>query len=290
MGNEEKNGKIVSVINMKGGVGKTTLSIGLSDFLSDLNNCKVLLIDADPQFNSTQALLDNYKSKGYEDPSSEINYYSEIVLPAGKTIYKLFKPQVDMSQAYETPDKEEVIIDLKDNLDILCGDLNLVLVNKVSDHTFVKRIRNFVEDNELRKIYDYIIIDCPPTLTIYTDSALMASDFYLIPNRIDRYSIVGIGSLQKAVQNLIREERINLKCLGLIYTMVNKNLSPKQLKIKESFESKREVSDIDIFTSVTTTVNNIQFGAGGTLPTKYKSSKEDIEAIAIEFIDRIQKA
>ena len=57
MGNEEKNGKIVSVINMKGGVGKTTLSIGLSDFLSDLNNCKVLLIDADPQFNSTQALL-----------------------------------------------------------------------------------------------------------------------------------------------------------------------------------------------------------------------------------------
>lgn len=115
MGNEEKNGKIVSVINMKGGVGKTTLSIGLSDFLSDLNNCKVLLIDADPQFNSTQALLDNYKSKGYEDPSSEINYYSEIVLPAGKTIYKLFKPQVDMSQAYETPDKEEVIIDLKDN-------------------------------------------------------------------------------------------------------------------------------------------------------------------------------
>ena len=290
MGNEEKNGKIVSVINMKGGVGKTTLSIGLSDFLSDLNNCKVLLIDADPQFNSTQALLDNYKSKGYEDPSSEINYYSEIVLPAGKTIYKLFKPQVDMSQAYETPDKKEVIIDLKDNLDILCGDLNLVLVNKVSDHTFVKRIRNFVEDNELRKIYDYIIIDCPPTLTIYTDSALMASDFYLIPNRIDRYSIVGIGSLQKAVQNLIREERINLKCLGLIYTMVNKNLSPKQLKIKESFESKREVSDIDIFTSVTTTVNNIQFGVGGTLPTKYKSSKEDIEAIAIEFIDRIQKA
>lgn len=142
-------------------------------------------------------MLDNYKSKGYEDPSSEINYYSEIVLPAGKTIYKLFKPQVDMSQAYETPDKEEVIIDLKDNLDILCGDLNLVLVNKVSDHTFVKRIRNFVEDNELRKIYDYIIIDCPPTLTIYTDSALMASDFYLIPNRIDRYSIVGIGSLQK---------------------------------------------------------------------------------------------
>ncbi|SLM97450.1 Chromosome (plasmid) partitioning protein ParA [Brachybacterium faecium] len=195
-----------------------------------------------------------------------------------------------MSHSYETPDKSEVIINLKNNLDILCGDLNLVLVNKVSDHTFVKRIRNFVEDNELRKLYDYIIIDCPPTLTIYTDSALMASDFYLIPNRIDRYSIVGIGSLQQAVKNLIREERIDLKCLGLIYTMVNKSLSPKQQKIRESFESKRDVSDIDIFTSATTIVNNIQFGVGGTLPTKYKSSREDIEAIAVEFIDRIEHA
>ncbi|EAC3746590.1 chromosome partitioning protein ParA [Listeria monocytogenes] len=285
-----KNGQIISVINMKGGVGKTTLSIGLSDLLSDREDINVLLIDADPQFNSTQALLDNYKSKGYEDPTSEKNFYSEEVLPKGKTIYKLFKPQIDMSQSYETPDKSEVIINLKNNLDILCGDLNLVLVNKVSDHTFVKRIRNFVEDNELRKIYDYIIIDCPPTLTIYTDSALMASDFYLIPNRIDRYSIVGIGSLQKAVKNLIREERINLKCLGLIYTMVNKSLSPKQQKIRESFESKRDVSDIDIFTSTTTIANNIQFGVGGTLPTKYKNSKEDIESIAIEFIDRIEQA
>ncbi|HBM4468118.1 TPA: ParA family protein, partial [Listeria innocua] len=84
-----KNGQIISVINMKGGVGKTTLSIGLSDLLSDREDINVLLIDADPQFNSTQALLDNYKSKGYEDPTSEKNFYSEEVLPKGKTIYKL---------------------------------------------------------------------------------------------------------------------------------------------------------------------------------------------------------
>ncbi|WP_259761604.1 ParA family protein [Lactococcus lactis] len=285
---QEKDGKVISVINMKGGVGKTTLSIGLADFLSEKENLNILLIDADPQFNSTQGLLDNYKSSGYGN-DDDVNYYNEVVIPAEKTIYKLFKPQIDMSVSYETPDKDDVIINLKNNLDILCGDLNLVLVNKVSDHTFVKRIRNFVEDKELRKIYDYIIIDCPPTLTIYTDSALMASDFYLIPNRIDRYSIVGISSLQKAVNNLIREERINLKCLGLIYTMVNKSLSPKQEKIKSSFESKREVNDIDIFSSSMSLANNIQFGVGGTLPTKYKNSREDIEAITLELIDRINQ-
>nr|DAD86099.1 MAG TPA: ParA [Siphoviridae sp. ctGyV19] len=278
--------KVVSFINMKGGVGKTTLSLGVADYLSE-QGYNVLVIDADPQFNSTQALLDTYKAKGYDDIESEKNYYNNKIFPNHKTIYKLFMPQIDMNTSYSTPKAEDLIVDLKEHLDLVCGDLNLVLVNKVSDHTFVNRIRNFIEDNELRKKYDLIIIDCPPTLTIYTDSALMASDYYLIPNRIDRYSIVGIESLQKAVKNLIREERINLACLGLVYTMVKKDLSPKQRRIKESFESKKAVDDIDIFSTVFTECNNIQYGVSGTIPTKYKNSREDIEAISQEILYRI---
>lgn len=273
-------GKVISIINMKGGVGKTTLSIGIADMLATMNH-KILLIDADPQFNATQALLDTYKNE---------SYYTDEVIKNGKTIYKLFKPQTDMMQSYETPKAPELIIELKENLDILCGDLNLVLVNKVSDHTFVRRIRNFIDDNSLREIYDYIIIDCPPTLTIYTDSALMASDYYLIPNRIDRYSIVGIDSLQKAVHNLIREERIDLKCIGLVYTMVNSDMTVKQQRIKESFESKKTVNDIDIFDTHSTIVNNIQVGVAGTVPTKYQKSREDIEAVSIELLSRIDAA
>ncbi|WP_029503037.1 ParA family protein [Lachnoclostridium phytofermentans] len=279
-------GYVISVINMKGGVGKTTLSIGIADYLAEIGKT-VLIIDADPQFNCTQALLDYYKSKGYEDPDSEQNYYSEKVLPYSKTIYKLFTPQTDMMHSYSTPNAEQLIINLKANLDILCGDLNLVLVNKVSDHTFVKRIRNFIDDNKLRDKYEYIIIDCPPTLTIYTDSALMASDYYLVPNRIDRYSIVGIDSLQKAVGNLIREERIKLKCIGLVYTMVNNITSVKQDSIRTSFESKKAVNDIDIFNSSSSIVNNIQYGMSGTIPTKYKASREDIEAISLELVEKI---
>lgn len=278
-------GKVISFINMKGGVGKTTLSLGIADFLAD-EGYSVLFIDADPQFNSTQALLDTYKNKGY-DIESESNFYNDVVLKQTKTIYRLFVPQTDMRSSYSTPDAEKLIINLKGCLDVLCGDLNLVLVNKVSDHTFVNRIRNFIEDNKLREQYDLIIIDCPPTLTIYTDSALLASDYYLIPNRIDRYSIVGIDSLQEAVGNLIREERIKLKCLGLVYTMVKKNLTPKQQRIKESFESKKAVNSIDIFSATFTECNNIQYGKSGPIPTKYKSGKEDIEAISYELLDRI---
>lgn len=283
-------GTIVSFINMKGGVGKTTLSIGVADYLSD-NGSSILLIDADPQFNATQALLDSYKNKkrkGNKSQSDDYDFYTNDVLEQNKTIYRLFMPQVNMNRAYETPKAIEVIVHLKENLDILCGDLNLVLVNNSNNHSFINRIRNFIDENELRTQYDYIIIDCPPTLTIYTDSALMASDYYLIPNKIDRYSIVGIDSLQRAVNNLIREERINLKCIGLVYTMVSN--SNKQEKIRVSFENKEIVNTLDIFSSRMTTANNIQYGASGTVPTKYQSSKEDIEAISIELIHKINVA
>lgn len=277
-------GKVISIINMKGGVGKTTLSLGIADYLAEIGK-KILLIDADPQFNATQAMIDYYKNDD-DDYESEDNYYSTEILPNKKTIYRLFKIQTEMMDSYNTPTSDELIVNLNERLDILCGDLNLVLVNNSSEHAFVRRIRNFIDDNKLRNEYDYIIIDCPPTLTIYTDSALMASDYYLIPNRIDRYSIVGIDSLQKAVNNLIREERINLKCIGLVYTMVK--ASAKQEKIRINFENKKAVNDIDIFSARTSIVNNIQYGVAGTIPTKYKASKEDIEAISRELLERLE--
>ena len=274
-------GKIISFINMKGGVGKTTLSIGIADLLASKGK-KVLFVDADPQFNATQAFLDAYKS------NSDLDYYKNEVLDKDKTIYRLFMPQIDMRKTYASPDILELKVELTQNLDLICGDLNLVLVNRSSDHSFVNRIKNFVEDNSLKDSYDYVIIDCPPTLTIYTDSALMASDYYLIPNRIDRYSIVGISSLQQAVKNLIQEERKNIVCLGLVYTMVDNGLA-KQKTLREDFESKREVGEINIFDSCMNIANNIQNGRSGTLPTKYKSSKEDIESICVEFEEKINQ-
>lgn len=274
---------VISLINMKGGVGKTTLSIGLADCLSNMNQ-KVLIIDADPQFNATQALLDAYKPQSSDDQES--NFYTENILSQRKTIYKLFQGVRNITEIYTSPSSSDVIVNLKKNLDILCGDLNLVLANSFSDYGYVKRIKNFIDDNQLKDIYDYIIIDCPPTITIYTNSALMASDYYLIPNRIDRYSIVGINSLQQAVDKLIHDERINLQCLGIIYTMVSPS-SVKQERLKISFESTAVVNNLYIFSSKTTIQNNIQNGISGALPTKYKQASNDIEAIALELKDRI---
>lgn len=279
---QKKNGKIISFINMKGGVGKTTLSVGVADFLAHYrgeSNLKILLIDADPQFNATQALLDSY----YDGD------YFEDILPEEKTINKLFKPQVQFLQQYKSPSIGEMIVELTSNLHIVCGDLNLVLANKSSDYTHVKRLKRFIKDNNLREIYDLIIIDCPPTLTIYTDSALIASDYYLIPNRIDRYSIIGISSLQKAINNLTGEEDINLECLGLIYTILDDELTHKQQEMRRSFEAKEDVQQIYIFTAYTSNVKDIQVGKQGPIPTRYKKSREDLEDICTELLDRIQQ-
>nr|DAW12759.1 MAG TPA: ParA [Caudoviricetes sp.] len=278
---------IISIINMKGGVGKTTLSIGIADYLAEKGK-SVLIIDADPQFNATQALLDTYKCYSYEDDTK--NFYTEAILPSLKTIYKLFKPVQSLQERQpDIPTSEELIINLKTNLDIVCGDLNLVLINNSGDYKNIKKMKRFINENNLREKYDYIIIDCPPTLTIYTDSALLVSDYYLIPNRIDRYSIVGIDSLQKAVNNLKREEDIKLKCIGLVYTMIKNDLPQKQENIRIDFESKTSAGEIDIFTSSLGIVDHIQWGKSGAVPTKYTNSYKDIEAISLELLEKISR-
>ena len=230
-------GKVISIINMKGGVGKTTLSIGIADYLAEIGK-KVLLIDADPQFNATQAMIDCYKN---EDCESEENFYNTEVLPQEKTIYRLFRPQVDMMHSYNTPTASELIINLKDNLDILCGDLNLVLVNKVSDHTFVRRIRNFIDDNSLREEYEYIIIDCPPSLNMLTVNAMTTADTVLVPIQCEYYALEGLSQLIHTI-NLV-QERLNpeLQIEGVVFTMydVRTNLSNQVVEtVKENLDTK----------------------------------------------------
>lgn len=267
-----KNGKVISIINMKGGVGKTALSVGISSFLSEKKDKKVLLIDSDPQFNATQAFID-----------------PEDYLQSEKTIFKLFKPQTELHRSFVMPKREELVTVINKNLDILMGDLNLVLVNKSSDSGLIKRLKRFITKNNLRNYYDYIIIDCPPTLTLYTDSALVSSDYYLIPNRIDRYSNIGISSLNRAIGDLIDQEDLELKCLGLIYTMVHNHLSDKQKEVKSELESSKAMEDIYVFKSSTSLVNDMQVGKQGPIATRYTKSNKDISDVVDELQTLLSK-
>lgn len=274
-----KEGKVISVINMKGGVGKTSISTGISDFLAN-SNYNILFIDIDPQYNGTQTLLTHYKNE---------DFYQEM-LDAEKTICKLFQTKKKVGEANIVPDKEEIVVELKENLDIICGDLNLITINNSIENRLSAKLNKFIEKNNLKNIYDFIIIDCPPTLTIYTDSALIASDYYFIPNKIDRYSIIGIDLLQEAIKDLINDHGLKLECIGLVYTLVDEKASPvKQERLKNIFESKDIVKEIEIFDSKFRYISSMCLGEQGPLATLYKGSNEDIESITLELIKKIEE-
>lgn len=254
---KENNCKVISFINMKGGVGKTTLCINTADNLAQDGN-KVLIIDMDPQFNATQALLlqmqrlkvnsensltENENIKAELD-SSKI--YKELSVK-GKTVMQLF------SSTNPNNDSSNVIQAFSENIDFIPGDLDLSSVAAGDTAGKVGTIMEYIMKQNLFTYYDYILIDCPPTWSILTHSSLYASDYYIIPSKIDFYSSIGINSLQNKINEHFLENfeylavakarnRI-LKNLGIIFSMTT-NLKA-EASIKETV--KKDFEDVPIF-------------------------------------------
>lgn len=280
------SGKVVSFINMKGGVGKTTLCIGIGEYLADFLHKKVLFIDLDPQFNTTQTLMNEFD---LED--EYLSNYSEGINQ--KTVMRLFETQQTIAKRPELPKPEDILVKLNDNMDILLGTINLILVEPDTDGSKAKKVKKFIQKNNLKEKYDFIFIDCPATISVYTDAALIASDFYLVPIRIDRYSVLGIKLLKQIIDRLDDNENIGIKPLGIVYTMVkevSKGVLPnKTLLLKNTFESNEFVQEIGLFNNMTSNVNDLLVGLQGNIASKYKKSREDIDAICKEFLERIEK-
>lgn len=203
----KKDGKVVSFINMKGGVGKTTLCIGIGEYLAHYLNKRVLFIDLDPQFNTTQSLMNLFE---LEDE------YMTNYSVKNKTVRRLFESPTTVSEMPKLPEKEDVIIDLDYNISIIAGTINLIFDDNNKSTSASRRVKKFIEENALRNEYDYIFIDCPPTISLYTDSALIASDYYLVPVKVDRYSILGIKLLDQVIERLKFDETLNIKPLGIV--------------------------------------------------------------------------
>ena len=273
-------GKVVSFINMKGGVGKTTLCIGIGEYLANYHNKKVLFIDLDPQFNTTQSLVNEYDLE--EEYLSNYSHGNNT-----KTVMRLFETQTTIAKRIDLPNPDEVLVNLNENMDLLPGTINLILVETDKDGSKAKKVNKFIQKNNLREKYDFIFIDCPPTISVYTDAALIASDLYLVPIRIDRYSILGIKLLKQVIDRINDNEKIGIKPLGIVYTMV-KDLTHKTMQLKNTFESDEIVQEIGMFKNMTSQVNDLLVGYQGNIASKYKKSREDIAAICDEFLERVE--
>lgn len=210
--------KIVSFVNMKGGVGKTTLAVNLADFLVKRHSKKVLLIDVDPQFNATQCLL-----KGDD--------YVAYIERGGTTIIDIFNYQksASVSVVSGTVEKGPVpystITPYKTErgFDLIPGQLDLFRFEMAPGQGTENRLKNYL--NHIREIgeYDICIIDCPPTPSVWMTSALIASDYYLIPSKPDPISMTGLDLLEGIIKERKENYGCSCKCAGLILTLVETN-------------------------------------------------------------------
>jgi chromosome partitioning protein len=205
-------GSVISFLNMKGGVGKTTLCKEIAYYLQQ-RQVKILVIDVDPQSNCTQSLFEKFNIQTADEEGNKIKN-----LPTIQNIYET--KLVDVK-------KENVILNLTDYLSIIPGDLSTVFMERESNSKNEQRLMTLIDQWGLKNEYKYIFIDCPPTYSFYTVSALLSSDFYLAPSQPDLYSILGLDLLYNVVQDFVTDDQAalmkgrSLECLGIVLTKVD---------------------------------------------------------------------
>ncbi len=186
--------KVISIANQKGGVGKTTTSINLSSSLAAAEK-KTLLIDIDPQANSSSGL-----SVTKQSPS----------------VYEVLIGSVDIASA--------AVNTYMPHLDLLPSNINLVgaEIEMVDMPERERLLDNALQ--EARKFYDYILIDCPPSLGLLTLNSLTASDSVLIPVQCEYFALEGLGQLLNTINIVKQHFNKNLNIEGVLLTMFDTRL------------------------------------------------------------------
>ena len=190
-------GKIIAIANQKGGVGKTTTSVNLAASLGVLEK-KVLLIDADPQANATSGL-------GIDVESVEIGTYQllEHTVSAKKAIISTASPNLDIIPAH---------------IDLVA--IEIELVDQENRESMLKKAII-----DLKSDYDFILIDCAPSLGLLTLNALTAADSIIVPMQCEFYSLEGLSHLVHTINRVKKTYNPHLSIQGLVLTMVDKRNS-----------------------------------------------------------------
>jgi chromosome partitioning protein len=230
--------KIFSVINYKGGVGKTSLTANLGAELA-YRGKRVLLIDLDAQASLTFSFFKPDEWNSRFAPDKTIKAWFD-AYESGQSI--------PLKNLIATPERIRVHLNKPGRLDLICSHLGLInvdleLATKLGGSSLHQSKRNFISIHRRLAVglaelardveYDVALIDCPPNFNIVTKTAIIASDYILVPTRPDELSTLGIDYLMRSIRELIddyndyaslekgqKEERISPKIIGVVFTMV----------------------------------------------------------------------
>ena len=198
-------GRIIAITNQKGGVGKTTTAINLSAALAERRK-KVLLIDIDPQGNATSGL-------GVDKNSLE------------NSIYDLLIGECSLKECtLDTSVKRLKII--PSNIDLSGAEIEIV---EMKDKEFLLKKKT----DKIRNNYDYIIIDCPPSLSMLTINAMTAADSILVPIQCEYYALEGLSQLMNTIRQVKRRYNPMIELEGVLLTMYDGRLNLTQQVVQE---------------------------------------------------------
>ncbi|MBS4900048.1 MAG: ParA family protein [Clostridiales bacterium] len=196
----KKEAKIIAFFNQKGGVAKTTSCYNIAVSLANKGK-KVLVVDLDSQANLT--ICAGLEPFAYENTIASV-------------------------LSNEGSDINSAIINIKNNLDLIpsrleLSELDTSLISRVMRETVLKRALNKVLDN-----YDFILLDCPPNLSIITTNALACSDYVLVPVKTDYLAYRGVELVFNSIKGIQSLTNPNIEILGIIATMYEKNIKDDQ--------------------------------------------------------------
>lgn len=278
-------GQVVSFINMKGGVGKTTLAVNVAYGLGYYHDKSVLLVDGDPQFNASTYLM------------TDQQYLEHIQDPKKRTLRDIYVPRrsarldtVDGLAKHTRPKKiplasclHHVLAD-DGKLDLIPSTLGLMEI-ETSKRGTENRLHNFIA--EKAGAYDYVIIDCPPTISIFTQAAILASQKYLVPVKPDPLSTIGLPLLERWLEEFTSDAGVSIASLGIVFCLVRGPLPKRMKRVMADLRQTRpeEVFD-DHLSEATAVAESVEEHQPIFLYKANSKPARQIQSITQEFLDR----